>query len=70
MFTSRSVSFYEIIEASSKLCIRFLSNLCKNDRNTVLDRNIFSIVNDCFVNLSDLSKMLETNEISLSPIGT
>ena len=38
-------------------CIRFLSNLCKNDL-TVLGRNLFSIANDCSVNLSDLSKML------------
>ena len=52
------MSFCETIEASSKLCIRFLSNLCKNDLNTVLGRNLFSLVNDCFVNLFDLSKML------------
>ena len=58
MLASRCVSFYETIEASSKLCIRFLSNLCKNDLNTVLGRNLFSIANDCSVNLSDLSKML------------
>ena len=45
---------YETIEASSKLCIRFLSNLC----NTVLGRILFSIANDCSVNPSDLSKML------------
>ena len=45
---------YETIEASSKLCIRFLSNLC----NTVLGRNLFSIANDCSVNPSDLSKKL------------
>ena len=56
MLASRCVSYYETIEASSKLCI--LSNLCKNDLNTVLGRNWFSIANDCFVNLSDLSKML------------
>jgi len=49
---------YETIEASSKLCIRFLSNLCKNDFNTVLGRNLFSIANDCSVNPSDLSNML------------
>ena len=55
---SRCVSFYETIEASSKLCIRFLSNLCKNDLNTVLGRNLFSIANDCSVNFSDLNKML------------
>ena len=42
MLASRCVSLYETIEASSKLCIRFLSNL-------------FSIANDYFVNLSDLS---------------
>ena len=42
----------------SKLCIRFLSNLCKKDFHTVLGRNLFSIANDCSVNLSDLSKML------------
>ena len=54
MLASRFVSFYETIEAISKLCIRFLSNLCKND----LGRNLFSIANDCLVNLSDLSKML------------
>ena len=54
------MSFYETIEASFKLCIRFLSNLCKNDLNNVLGRNLFSIANDCSVNLSDLSKMLVT----------
>ena len=54
---SRCVSFYETIETSSKLCIRFLSNLCKNDLNTVLGRNLFCIENDCSVNPSNLSKM-------------
>ena len=58
MLASRCVSFYETIEASSKLCIRFLSNLCKNDLNTVLGRNLFSIANDCSVNLSDFGKIL------------
>ena len=53
MLASRYVSFYETIEASSKLCIRFLSNLCKNYLNTVLGRNLFSIANDCSVNPSD-----------------
>ena len=52
------MSFYETIEASFKLCIRFLSNLCKNDLNTVLGKNLFSISNDCSVNPLDLSKML------------
>ena len=52
------MSFYETIEASSKLCIRFLSNLCKNYLNTVLGRNLFYIANDCSVNFLDLSKML------------
>ena len=50
--------FHETIEASSKLCIRFLSNLCKNDLNTVHGRNLFSIANDFSVNPSDLGKML------------
>ena len=65
MLASRSVyvSFYETIEASSRLCIRFLSNLCKNDLNTVLGRNLFSITNDCSVNLSDLSKILVKKEM-------
>ena len=58
MLASRCVSFYETIEASSKLCIRLLSNLCKKKLNTVLGRNLFSIANDCSVNLFDLSKML------------
>ena len=57
------MSFCETIEASSKLCIRFLSNLCKNDLNTVLGRNLFSIENDCFVNPSDLSKMLVKKQL-------
>ena len=47
MLASRCVFLYETIEASSKLCIRFLSNLCKNDLNTVLGRNLFSIANAC-----------------------
>ena len=55
MLASRCVSFYQTIEASSKLYIRFLSNLCTNDLKTVLCRNLFSIANDCSV---DLSKML------------
>ena len=50
MLASRCVSFYETVEASS--------NLCKNDLNTVLGRNLLSIANDCSVNLSDISKML------------
>ena len=58
MLASRCVSFYETIKASSKLCIRFLSNLWKNYLNTVLGRNLFSIANDCSGNPSDLSKML------------
>ena len=58
MLASRCVSFYENIQASSKLCIRFLSNLFKNYLNTVFGRNLFYIANNCFVNLSDLSKML------------
>ena len=41
------MSFYDI---------RFLSNLCKN-------ANLFSIENDCSVNLSDLSKMLAKKQM-------
>ena len=52
-----------MLEASSKFCIRCLSNLCKNDLNTVLGRNIFSIANDCSVNHSDLSKMLVKKQL-------
>ena len=52
-----------MLEASSKFCIRCLSNLCKNDLNTVLGRNIFSIANDCSVNHSDLSKMLVAKQL-------
>ena len=63
MSASRCVSFYETIEASSKLCIRFLSNLCNNDLNTVLGRNLFSIANDCSLNPSDLSKMLVKKQL-------
>jgi len=63
MLASRCVSCYETIEVSSKLCIRFLSNLCKNDLNTVLGRNLFSIENDYSVNLSDLSKILAEKQI-------
>ena len=52
------MSFYETIEASFELCIRFLSNLYKN-----------SIANDCFVNLSDLSKMLvKTRDVPLDHV--
>ena len=31
---------------------------------TVLGRNLFSIANDCFVNLSDLSKMLVKKQMN------
>jgi len=41
LLASKCVSFYETIEASSKLCIRFLFNLCKNYLNIVLSRNLF-----------------------------
>ena len=58
MLDSRCVSFYE-----TKLCIRFLSNLCKNDLNTVLGRYLFCIANDCSVHPSDLSKMLVKKQI-------
>ena len=58
MLASTCVSFYETIKASSKLCIRFLSNFCQNDLNTVLGRNLLSIANDYSVNPSDLCKMV------------
>ena len=63
MLASRCVSFYETIEASSKLCIRFLFNSRKNDLNTVLGRNLFSIANYCSVNPLDLSKMFVKKQI-------
>ena len=40
------------------LNITNISNLGKNDLNTVLGRNLFCIANDCSVDPSDLSKML------------
>ena len=40
------------------LNITNISNLGKNDLNTVLGRNLFCIANDCSVAPSDLSKML------------
>ena len=68
ILASRCVSFYETIEASSKLCIRFLFNLCKNNLNTVLGRNLFSIANDCSVNPSNLSKMLVKKQIKYDDV--
>ena len=44
MLASRCLFFYETIESSSKLCIRFLSNLCKN--------TVFSIAIKLLVKLS------------------
>jgi len=41
-----------------KLLKQVLSLLCKKDLNTVIGRNLFCIANDCFVNPSNLSKML------------
>ena len=35
----------------------------KNDFNIVLGRNLFCIANDCFVNPSNLSKMLVKKQI-------
>ena len=63
MLARRCVSFYETIEASSKLFISFLSNLFKNDLNPVLGRNLFCIANACSVNPSDLCKMLVKKQI-------
>ena len=37
---------------------------CKNDLNTVLGRNLFSIANDCFVNFSDLIKILVKKQMN------
>ena len=42
----------------AKLKCLFLLIKCKNDLNTVLGRNLFSIANDCSVNPSDLGEML------------
>ena len=63
MLASRCVSFYETTKASSKICIRFLSNLWRNDLNTVLGRNLFSIANDCSVNPSDLGEILVKKQL-------
>ena len=58
MLASRIVSFYETIEASSKLCIRLFSNLWKMTLTQFLAEIYFLLQIDCSVNLSDLSKML------------
>ena len=55
-FANHILDEHETIEAGSTL-----SNLCKNDLNTVLGRNLFSTANDCSVNPSDLRKMLLRN---------
>ena len=62
------MSFYETIEASSKLCIRFLSNVWKTDLNIFLGRSLFAIANDCSVNPSDLSKMLVKKQMKYSAV--
>ena len=54
MLASRCVLLWNYWSKFSKLWIRFLSNLCKNDLNTVQGRNLFFLANDCSVNLSDL----------------
>ena len=63
MLASKCVSFYENIEASSKLFIRFIS--AEMTLTQFLTEIYFSIANDCSVNLSDLTRMLvkKTNEI-------
>ena len=54
MLASRCVSFYKNIKASSKLCIRCLFNLFKNDLNPLVKRQII---------LSDLAEIHRVNSL-------
>ena len=56
MLCSRYVSFYDSLCKSSKLCIRILNYLCKNDLTTVHSRNLYNISNECSIPIHALSK--------------
>ena len=66
------ISFYETIEASFKLCIGFLSNLCKKWPEHSSRQNFFPLqfANDCFVNLSYLNEMLIKKQIKYFDVSS
>ena len=57
---SRCVSFYETIEVSSKLFIRFLSNLCKKDLNTVV---LIKVKTQSFCSIKYKRRKKKMNEV-------
>ena len=60
------MEFLELAEYSTQtFCSQIVNhyNKRRNDLNTVLGRNLFSIANDCSVNPSDLSKMLVKKQL-------
>ena len=56
MLCSRFVSFFESLTKCNKLPIRLLANLCKNDKRTVLGKNLDNIAKDCGVDNKILTK--------------
>ena len=68
MLCSRFISFFDSLCSSSKLCIRVLANVAKNDQRTVLGKNLTNIANDCKVDKNDLSSLIVKNTMCYSNI--
>ena len=68
MLCSRFVTFHNSLCNSSKFSIRLLSNLCKDDRRTVLCRNLNNIANDCQIDVNDLNKHLVKSRLKFCTV--
>lgn len=69
IIASNFISFYNRLNQSKKLCIRLLTNLCKNDFNSILCSNLHSIAEDCDTNVGHLTKNLVKNNMTISQIS-
>ena len=53
----RFIKFHET-QKSEKLSVKFLSELCRNDKSTVYGNNLWAIAHECETNFSELCSFI------------
>ena len=66
LLCTRLVKFLGSLQASSKLCVRLLSSLVRNDMRTVMGKTVYRIADDCKVS-KELITPADTRKLCYFP---
>ena len=63
MLAKRFVKFHETVQKSHKLSVKFLSEICKNDKSTVYGNQLWEIASECETNSNDLCSFMVNSKM-------